>query len=803
MASLAYYPQPFALPSPPSLQRSFPVLPAKFAKDRHYEPDINQDGINITKRASTPQRPDYVALCASINDKTSTGSDFPWGNARPMLKRSNESGKLLSDPKRPPLSNLITVGLPQTHAEKNLNSPNLLNKAYHPGYPTPIKSSNSPTISPVEGLQRLAQLLSPLRHRATTNESLGKSSIVDSTGSRTAPSSLARSDTRPPWQAGYDILPSSSSTLYPDGSWSSRSGSNRGDPVTLMHLDGPLRTWGKLNAHDFYDVYNPTNTRFPSLFEFSDILSPVVRANSAAVHTHHTTIWRNLSVKVAQELYNWGQVWDQALEIILFELSRRVRKSGYETRYTHAVWKLYTTSFEIFGDVVWNLYIQRFDQPRWIDSQEKLITLIRTLDTCCSKMNTMDLDMNCWDEPGYNSPGPLVFAMRFGPRHGQARRYMRQLVVDPSHIYATAGDEYQLHVELWDPHQAPDVFYELTTFTLLPQLPWLRWDPASKSFNGKIPSDLGTISSNGSMSPGTTQFNITIVATTRDPLPNDVIRETIVRATVIIWLQAPMRGIPSLGPLQDRYEQASRSSSPQDYMYHATPDVTRLDIHGRFSDKSTVINIAPPQESAKDVYEERDSFDTDLSGSEARFVRAMQANVIPGLGSHTRMLTNNAVLSAAKRNYYRARSLSGNSDNISLMHGSEPGIDESANHHYSSDATADDTQSSLRLHRCSSHIFLPPPSETDTVHRRDSLSKRPTDESRNDNDYFRVKPLWNQIFHKDRGNSSRSTQSQALETQYLPRLPSPSFSEEDGHTKVGGLQRDMQTGTLFRSAFYD
>lgn len=137
------------------------------------------------------------------------------------------------------------------------------------GLPTPASLTKS--ASSAESLHLLAKLLSPLRSRASTGESLNKQAIWENFETQTTPPYAPQSDVHPPWHAGYNILPSESSTLYRTSTQGTRMGftaeSSNGQPEFPI---APLRSWGKLKAHDCFDVYKPTVASIEYFGSFPD-----------------------------------------------------------------------------------------------------------------------------------------------------------------------------------------------------------------------------------------------------------------------------------------------------------------------------------------------------------------------------------------------------------------------------------------------------------------------------------------------------------------------------------------------------
>lgn len=441
--------------------------------------------------------------------------------------------------------------------------------------------------------------------------------------------------------------------------------------------------------------------------------------NSAATHTKYTAIWRKLNINIAEELFNWGYIYDQLLEEVLFKLSHYARLTVYDTTSTNQVWKLYNTSFKVFSNAMRERYVRRFGPPRWASDEESVVKLIETFDTCCSRNMKSDIDEACWSGSEKQTQGSLEIAIRFHTGYALARRYMRQIKVDPSHIYATAGDDYQLQVGLWDPHQPYHALYPRTSFKLEPDLPWLHWDSALHSFVGKIPAEHGirqARSDTTSNPSGHYRLEIRIIAITCDPLPMGVVRETIVRATVSIWVLLSEKIIPPFNILQTQGAYTFCPNSTEDSICDARAETTGSERLSQLNGSLTCKKIPDAGKQYKDFMLDS-SFDTDLSGSEACFVSAMQSNFIPHLGSHTRMLRSTRVMTAAASNNQRLVSTDlANSSLIDDDHYDDNQSTTNSHEDMQYPNMLDSSHHGIQLPKSGVSNFLPPPSELETVH---------------------------------------------------------------------------------------
>lgn len=390
---------------------------------------------------------------------------------------------------------------------------------------------------------------------------------------------------------------------------------------------------------------------------FDNIQSPVVRVVSAAVHFKFTSIWRDVRVQNAEEIYHWGQVYDQVLERTLFQLSQRARNSEYQTEMSNDIWKIQSIPLENLVGSMMSSYTRKFGQPQWISSEKDLMMLIRTFDSCSSRpINAFHPSV--W--PGVEGfdmerSDHVHIAMRFDTEHAVVRRYMRQIVVDPSHKYVNAGSNLELPVSLWDPHQSLAQMKNCTVFSLVPEVPWLNWDSASGSFVGRVPFDLAVQRENKGFPM---KLDLGLVARTVDGLPQGVKRETTVRANVCIWVYEPEeddRLFDTFRKGQYKSRHCSVSTCGIDGSHQHPSPVSTATVGKTSTPKMAPIQAKKPKKARTPVFDEN-SYDTDLSGSEACFVSTMQSNMIPGLGSCTRLLDSVRAQSPTKSRPRKMRS---------------------------------------------------------------------------------------------------------------------------------------------------
>lgn len=376
---------------------------------------------------------------------------------------------------------------------------------------------------------------------------------------------------------------------------------------------------------------------------FDSIQSPVVRVVSAAIHTKFTSIWREVRVQNAEEIYHWGQIYDRILARTLFNLSQLSRKSEYRTEFNNEIWKVQSIPMDKLVGSMIQSYTRKHGPPQWASTEQEVMMLIRTFDSCCSRPIDAGIpNFGSRSEVDFDKADNVHIAMKFNTEYAFVRRYMRQIVVDPSHKYVIAGEYLELAVSLWDPHESPEKMKTITEFSLVPEIPWLNWDSALGAFVGRVPANFVGERKNKGFP---ILLDLGIVARSMDPLPQGAKRETKVRANICLWVYEPeeddgLFGTPS-HPRKGKsvFRNCSISTCGINSSHQHTSPVSSANA----SKSSTITpTMAPIQAKRprKTHHEDLDetSYDTDLSGSEACFVSNMQSNMIPGLGSCTRLL---------------------------------------------------------------------------------------------------------------------------------------------------------------------
>lgn len=282
---------------------------------------------------------------------------------------------------------------------------------------------------------------------------------------------------------------------------------------------------------------NLQNVRYPSVWEFSDIRSPVVRVNSSAVHSNFSVIWRKIEIAFAQEIWQWGNTFDKILDHTLFKLSALSRKQEYITTKSHAVWRIHRYNLKTLVKILRFLYFRQYGNPVWATTEEDVIQFLNTIDTCCSREVREDAEDDYGVKEDAQVERSVEVSMKFGADDAQVRRYMRQIVIDPSHIYATAGEEFGIKLTIWDPHQTFEQLKGTTTFALDPEIPWLKYNAKTHTFSGQVPEDLGDHITSESGRLTHYKLELGFIAKITDTLPKGPERETTIRAKVNIWVQ--------------------------------------------------------------------------------------------------------------------------------------------------------------------------------------------------------------------------------------------------------------------------
>ena len=278
------------------------------------------------------------------------------------------------------------------------------------------------------------------------------------------------------------------------------------------------------------------NVRYPSVWEFADIRSPVFRVTSSAIHATFSMVWREIDIALAQEIWQWGKVFLQIRDRTLFKLSALSRNKDYLTSNSNQIWKSYRYNLQEVVAAMRQLYRKRYGRPSWATSDQDVLLFLNTCDTCVSSDHhpyPHHARHRRRPSTGAGSDGEksIEVSLKFGSDIAQVRRFMRQIVVDPSHIYATAGEDFELPLSLWDPHQSFDQLKPYTTFELDPEIPWLHYHAGTQSFVGRVPIKLGS-------AKGLEQYQLElgVVARTVETLPREVERETTIKAKVGIWV---------------------------------------------------------------------------------------------------------------------------------------------------------------------------------------------------------------------------------------------------------------------------
>lgn len=245
-------------------------------------------------------------------------------------------------------------------------------------------------------------------------------------------------------------------------------------------------------------------------------------------------VWREIDIALAQEIWQWGKVFLQVRDRTLFKLSALSRNKDFVTSKSNQVWKSYRYNLQEVIAAMRQLYRKRYGRPSWATSDQDVLLFLNTCDTCVSS----DRHPNPHPQPSHrhhcrstDGEKSIEVSLKFGSDTAQVRRFMRQIVVDPSHIYATAGEDFELPLSLWDPHQSFDQLKPCTTFELDPEIPWLHYHAGSQSFVGRVPVKLGSA---GGLDHY--QLELGIVARTVETLPREVERETTIKAKVGIWV---------------------------------------------------------------------------------------------------------------------------------------------------------------------------------------------------------------------------------------------------------------------------
>ena len=378
------------------------------------------------------------------------------------------------------------------------------------------------------------------------------------------------------------------------------------------------------------------------MWESNDVSSPVVRIPSAASQYKFSSVWRDLPVARAQEIFEWEVVYEQTLENALFQLSAVSRQGALNANYTQdEIWKTQKVNQSAFIKNMRQSYEEMFGVPSFAKDDSDIMDLIKTFDTCCSRIN----QLNPFDEnpTTAGSDGMLHVTMKFGQDHALVRRYMRQIVVDPGHIYAKAGALLMLRADLWDPHQDFQKMAQITTFHLDPAVPWLQWHELTRSFSGVVPTNFGSnIDVGNKAGSGYCRVELNIVATTLDILAGRSGRETLVRAKVSIWVQSS--GLPSMfdapednEPTPAAFDISQGSRATEAFLSKCKredEDSGASDFAVADSQSKKNDDLERYEDTEYDSYILDHSFDTDLSGSEAWLVGEMDECMIPQPGNY-------------------------------------------------------------------------------------------------------------------------------------------------------------------------
>jgi hypothetical protein len=399
------------------------------------------------------------------------------------------------------------------------------------------------------------------------------------------------------------------------------------------------------------------------MWESNDINSPVVRIPSAASHSRFSSIWRNLNIAKAQEIFQWEMIYEQTLEKILFQLSAVSRNEVFSPQSECVeVWKVQKLARDNFLSSMRRMYEEQFGAPDWIGTEDDIIGLVRTFDTCCSRADQMNPFDRKQKQKASDQSSHLQVSMKFRQEDALVRRYMRQIIIDPGHIYATAGELFMLRADLWDPHHDPHQMNQYTTFRLDPPVPWLEWQEHTQSFCGVVPEFVERTSGcDGVRRAGYYRLELNVVAATVDKFSDGVQRETTVRAKVSIWVQNSSSD--SLFDTRSNEGQAFFNISRES---RATEKILGSQPLGGISNRSataTVPYTGSSESNELERYEDTEydsyildhSFDTDLSGSEAWLVGEMDECMIPQMGNYqglqsiSRRYANEARAAAAKK----------------------------------------------------------------------------------------------------------------------------------------------------------
>jgi hypothetical protein len=348
-------------------------------------------------------------------------------------------------------------------------------------------------------------------------------------------------------------------------------------------------------------------------------------------------IWRKLEIAFAQEIWNWGNVFEQLLDRTLFKISARSRNNDALTRKSQDVWKVHRYALDDVTNILRALYTKQFGNPVWATSNSDLIEFLYTRDTCCSQKPGFKTDDVYGAKRTLGANKFIEIAMKFNHDNAQVRRHMRQIIVEPSHIYATVGEDFELQLTLWDPHRTFDELRSNTVFKLEPEIPWLHYSPEMTSFFGRVPTNL-TVNdqrvADVSGKPTHYKLEIGLSAHVTDILPKGVERETTVRAKTYIWIQ-------NLGATVDT---VLEEPTNMQVFFRVPSSTASITVVQESSPKSSTEVERPAQGGQRlethvadglhrdlivdDTFD--NSFDTEVSGAQATFV----ASMIPEFGSY-------------------------------------------------------------------------------------------------------------------------------------------------------------------------
>ncbi|KAF8460679.1 hypothetical protein BDZ91DRAFT_798756 [Kalaharituber pfeilii] len=269
-----------------------------------------------------------------------------------------------------------------------------------------------------------------------------------------------------------------------------------------------LHVWEAKSLSTNIDLYKPEVMHFPDKKQFPFWSSPVYFSrNTLGQPKGITSVWRHLSVLNSEELFHWYQVFEDVLEMTLSCLSKEregVRDSGevdseiWLSRSDASLssvedsyyWKNISFSASCFIKTMRSCYLQRYGEPRFLRDERELIQFLNTRDTICSMVSEpLEIDVRLRD--GSNAPAyQSSVGISSTDETLDIRRFTVHLTINSSALGAKIGEQYKVKPKLWDPHHTYSEIEEHTTYTLNPQIPWLKWNPDRKAFMGTVPSDI-------------------------------------------------------------------------------------------------------------------------------------------------------------------------------------------------------------------------------------------------------------------------------------------------------------------------